>query len=110
MRALPHFASWSILSLGVLAYSGLYQFFMRWIVLALSKMVFFRAAHSVGEEEGVKKHPPPPPPCYNLWHTSYNDESWHNYTLPKKDPKKIINHVTHFMSSADISMFSPEIR
>ena len=24
-----------------------------------------------------------------ICHTSYNDETWHNYTLPKEDPKII---------------------
>ena len=45
----------------------------------------------------------------NLSHISYNDETWHNYTLPKEDPKKYMNHVTQPLSSADISIFSPEI-
>ena len=26
-------------------------------------------------------------PSLNLSHISYNDETWHNYTLPKEDPK-----------------------
>ena len=41
-----------------------------------------------------------------------HDETWHSYTLPKEDPKNIciIYHVTHSLSSADISIFSPEIR
>ena len=38
-------------------------------------------------------------------HLSYNDENLHSYTLPKKDFKKIMNHVTHLLSSADISIF-----
>ena len=32
-----------------------------------------------------------------------------SYTLPKKDQKKYMNHVMHYLSSADISIFSPEI-
>ena len=39
---------------------------------------------------------------------SYNDETWHTYTISKEDPK-YINHVTHPLISADISIFSPEI-
>ena len=39
----------------------------------------------------------------------YNDETWHSYTLPKENPKKCINHVTHSLGSADISIFSPKI-
>ena len=33
---------------------------------------------------GQKSRPPK-----NLWHISYNDETWHSYTLPKKDLKSI---------------------
>ena len=32
-----------------------------------------------------------------------------SYTLTKKDLKNKANHVTHFLISADISTFSPEI-
>ena len=39
----------------------------------------------------------------------YNYETGHNYTLPKEDPKKYINHVTHPLSSADISISSTEV-
>ena len=28
-------------------------------------------------------------PHKNLSHISYNDETWHNYTLPKEDSKNI---------------------
>ena len=37
------------------------------------------------------------------------DETWHSYTLPKKDPKKYMYQVTHPLISTDISIFSPEI-
>ena len=40
---------------------------------------------------------------------SCNDETWHSYTLLKEDAKKYINHVTQPISSADISILSPEI-
>ena len=30
-----------------------------------------------------------PPLFQNLPHISYNDESWHSYTLPKEDPKNV---------------------
>ena len=43
-------------------------------------------------------------PSLNLCRISYNDETWQTYTLTKK------NHVTHSFSSADISIFIPEIR
>ena len=33
---------------------------------------------------GVGQKSPPPK---NLSHISYNDETWHNYTLSKEDPK-----------------------
>ena len=39
-------------------------------------MDIFGAAHGWG---GAK----------NLSHKSYNDETWHSYTLPKDDPKNI---------------------
>ena len=29
------------------------------------------------------------PPSKNLSYISYNDETWHSYTLPKEDPKNI---------------------
>ena len=29
------------------------------------------------------------PPPLKLPHISYNDETWHSYTLPKKDPKNV---------------------
>ena len=28
-------------------------------------------------------------PPQNLQHISYNDQTWHSYTLPKEDPKNI---------------------
>ena len=33
----------------------------------------------------------------------------YSYTLPKEDPKKYMKHVTQPLSSADISIFAPEI-
>ena len=38
-----------------------------------------------------------------ICHTSYNDEIWNSFALPKKIKK--INHVKHFLSSAYISIF-----
>ena len=32
-----------------------------------------------------------------------------SFTLPTENSKKYLNHVTHPLSSADISIFSPEI-
>ena len=40
---------------------------------------------------------------------SYNDDTWQSYALPKEDPKKYMNHVTHPLTSAVISIFSQEI-
>ena len=40
-------------------------------LLTLFRMGIFGAAHR------------------NLSHISYNDETWHGYTLPKEDPKNI---------------------
>ena len=45
-------------------------------------------------------------PPQNLLQMFYYVETRKNYTLPKKDPKKNMNHVTHCWSSADISNFS----
>ena len=46
-------------------------------------------------------------PLSKSCHISHNDETWHScsYTLPKEDSKNIkhVNHVTHPLSSADIS-------
>ena len=39
-----------------------------------------------------------------LSHLSCIDETWYSYTLPKEDPKKLINYMTHPLSSADISI------
>ena len=33
----------------------------------------------------------------------------YSYALPKEDPKKYINHVTHSLSSADIGIYSLEM-
>ena len=33
-------------------------------------------------------------------------ETWHSYTLPKEDRKKYMNHVTHPLSSAVLSIFN----
>ena len=30
-----------------------------------------------------------PPPPKNLRHISYNDETWHSYTLPEEDQKNV---------------------
>ena len=43
------------------------------IFLTLFRMGFFRAAHGWGGAFLV---------------SSYNDETWHRYTLPKEDPKE----------------------
>ena len=48
---------------------------------------------------GAKKSPLLP--LQNLPHISYNDETWHSYTLLKED--------SHHLSYAEVSIFSPEI-
>ena len=50
------------------------------LVLILFRIGFFGAADGWG---GKGKKTPPP---YTLPHISYNDETWHSYTLPKNDP------------------------
>ena len=51
--------------------------------------------------EATQKGSPP----WNMSYISYNDDTSHSYTLPKENPKKYINHVTHHLSSAGISIF-----
>ena len=64
-------------------------------------MGFFGIAHGSGEQKD--------PLTLNLPHISYITETWDTYILPKEDPRnmKISWHI--FLSSADISDFSPEI-
>ena len=57
-----------------------------------------------GEQKGAPSHLP------KISHTSYNDETWHSCTLPKEYLKKHINHFAQRLSSADISIFPPEIK
>ena len=47
-------------------------------------------------------------PPENLSHISYSDETWQLY-LTQRRSKKYASHLTHPSSSADISIFSPEI-
>ena len=48
-------------------------------------------------------------PFPKICNISYNDETWHRYTLPKpKEDQKIIINVTHLLSFADTGIFSPE--
>ena len=49
--------------------------------LTLFRMALFGTAHRWG---GPKRPLPK-----NLSHISYKDETWHNYTLSKEDPKDI---------------------
>ena len=42
-----------------------------------------------GGGAGVKGPPPKKAPLPKICDTSYNDEVWHSYTLPKEDPKTI---------------------
>ena len=51
---------------------------------------------------GGKKSPLPPE---NLLRISYNDETWHSYTLPKEDPK-----IIWILWHSPWSIFSPEIK
>ena len=48
-------------------------------------MGIFGAGHGWGGGRGGGKIPPPK----NLSNISYNDYTWHSYTLPKEDPKNI---------------------
>ena len=60
-------------------------FLFRSLVLALFRMGIFGAADRwEGGRAGKKVQLP-----YNLSHISYNNETCHSYTLPRKDPKNI---------------------
>ena len=65
-------------------------------------MGLFGVAHEL--EGGGKKTP-----SLKSVTKSDNDETCYSYTLPKEYPE-YMNHVTHPLSSVDISIFSPEIR
>ena len=51
-------------------------------LLTLFRIGTYGDAHGWG---GGQKSPLP----YNLSQISYNDETWHSYTLPKEDTKNI---------------------
>ena len=70
-------------------------------------MSIFEAAHGWDREAGGRGSKKALPP-QNLSHISYNDETWHSDTLPKKNTKKYINHVTQSFRSAEISIFFTE--
>ena len=62
----------------------------RYILVASTRSVkypltLFRVAVFGAAQGGEAKGPHPE----NLSHISYNNETWHNYTLPKEDPKNI---------------------
>ena len=65
-------------------------------------MGLFGVAHEL--EGGGKKTP-----SLKSVTKSDNNETCYSYTLPKEYPE-YMNHVTHPLSSVDISIFSPEIR
>ena len=67
--------------------------------LTLFRMGIFRLLADGGRGRGV---------CVR-GEVSYNDEPWHSITLHREDPKKIWYHVTHPLSSAEISIFSAKI-
>ena len=50
--------------------------------LTVFRMGFFGAAHVLGGGGGK-------PSPLNLSRISYNEKTWHSYTLPKEDPKSI---------------------
>ena len=55
---------------------NLYKLVKKYPHLNLFRMGFFGGAHGWGVKQ-------------NLLHISYNDETWHSYTLPKNNPKNI---------------------
>ena len=86
----------------MMSYSHLEKDFNKNEHLTLFGMGFLRAAHGWVEDKDAAL-----PKIY------HNDETWHSYTLPKKDPKnpkKYMNRVTHPLSSAGTRIFSLEIR
>ena len=70
--------------------------------LTLFRMGFSGAVHGWGVAKKA-----PSLKCVTHICVTYNDETWHSYTLSKEGPKKYINPVTYLLSSADISIFSP---
>ena len=70
-------------------------------IFSLFRMGLFGAAHGLKGQKGF------PPKI--LSYTFCNDETWHSFTLCKEDKKKHGNEVTHLLSSAEISISSPEI-
>ena len=67
-------------------------------------MLVFLAVYCLTLFRMVPQNPLLPP--QDLTRISYNDETWHSYTLLKEDP---ISNVGHPLSSADINISSPEI-
>ena len=73
--------------------------------LTYSGWTFFGAAHGSGGEGGGAKRPP-------FLKSVAHILQWWNLAqlyLTQRRSKKYMNHVTHPLSSADISIFSPEI-
>ena len=70
-------------------------------ILTLFRMGFFGAAHGWG----VAKRPP------SLKSVTHIIQWWNlaQLYLTQRRSQKYMNHVTHLLSSADISTFSPEI-
>ena len=52
-------------------------------MLTLLRMAFLGAAQGWEGQKGKNTYLP------NTCHISYNDETWHSYTLPKEEPKNI---------------------
>ena len=57
--------------------------------LTLSSMSFFVPTHGLGIRGRGGRGTKRPPSSKSVTHISYNDETWHSYTLSKEDPKNI---------------------
>ena len=57
---------------------------LKLLPFTLFRMGFFGAAHKWGAFWPFFLAPLP-----KIRHTSYSNETWHSYTLPKEDPKNV---------------------
>ena len=79
--------------------------YFSWSILTLFRMGFFGATHGWGGGGGRPKRSPLPK-TRHTYPKMMKLTQWH---LTQRRSKKYMNHVTHLLSYADISIFSLEI-